>query len=352
MEDGIVVSESVERDFCESALQIKISDSDAALIADTLVESDLRGVYSHGIQIMPRYIRGLSDGINPRPTITKIVDAGALVTLDGGGGMGQIVSFEGMNIAIERARVHGIGSVTVRNSNHMGALSYYGAMAAKEGMIGMCFSNAPAIMAPWGGITETLGNNPACFSVPAGKSYPIILDMAVSTAARNKVRVAAAKGEKLPAGWALDKEGQPTTDPDVALAGLLAPMAQAKGFGLAVVIESLTSILGGGLIGKDVPRDTLFSIDVFKPVHVSHYFQAIDVSKLMDLDEFKSRVDELSDQVHETEMASNTDAVYMPGEIEFLTKEDRKKNGIPISSAVLSTLDRIADEIGISKLPR
>ena len=353
---GIIVSVDVERGFCEAALgTTNMPNSDTVLVADTLVESDLRGVYSHGIQIMPRYIRGLAQGLNPSPNITTVVDAGALVTLDGDGGMGQVVSCKAMELAIERAKQHGIAVVTVRNSSHMGALSYYGMMAINEGMIGICSTNGPAIMAPWGGLTETLGNNPICFGIPAGRSHPIILDMAVSTAARNKIRVAAAKGDRLPVGWALDRQGRPTSDPEEALLGLVAPMSEAKGFGLAVSLEAITAVLSGGLIGKEIPRDTIIapdSVDVFRPTYVSHYFQAIDVSRLMNLEELKSRVDTLADQIHDSELGTGTDAVYMPGEIEFITRERRLETGIPISGAVLKNLDRIASEVGVNPLPR
>lgn len=350
---GIVVSADAERRFCEGALgTASMPDAGAALVADTLVDADLRGVYSHGIQALPRYVRGLSQGINPRPTVSAVVDAGSLVVLDGDGGMGQVVSVEAMRLAIDRAREHGIAAVSVRNSSHLGALAYYGMMAADQDMIGFCTTNAVAIMAPWGGLTETLGNNPVCYAIPAEGAYPILLDMAVSTAARSKIRVAATQGDRIPLGWALDREGRPTEDAEEALQGLIAPMSGAKGFGMAVVMEAITGVLSGGLVGKDVPRDTLFSTDVFLPTYVSHYFQAIDVKRLMPVQELKARVDHLANQVHESKLASGTEAVYMPGEIEFMTKERRLKEGIPISAGVLRNLDKIAEEVGIELLPR
>lgn len=353
--DTVVVQPDAERLFCETALNaaaLTPADADAATVADALLEADLRGVYSHGIQILPRYVRGLKEGINPSPNIKTIVDAGALALLDGDNGMGQIVSVKAMNMAIDRALQHGIAAVGVRNSNHHGALAYYGMMAVEQDMVGICSTNGPAVMAPWGGVTETLSNNPICFAIPAGDSYPIVLDMAVSMAARNKIRVAAARGEKIPLGWGLDRQGQPTDDPQKALDGLLAPMAEAKGFGLAAVLEGLTSILSGGPVAKEVPRDTLFSTDVLHPTRASHYFQAIDVGRLAPIAEFKARVDDLARQVHESDLAKDTEAVFMPGEIEFMTRERRLKEGIPIFAAVVQSLDRLAEEISIEPLPR
>ena len=351
--NGIVVTVDEEKRFCEAALRTAdVPAEDAALIADTLVQADLRGVYSHGIQVLHRYVRGLKHGINPRPDVTTVVDAGALAVLDGDCGMGQVVSVQAMELAIAKAGQHGIAAVAVRNSNHMGALAYYGMMAVDRGMIGVCTTNALAIMAPWGGLTETLGNNPICMAMPAGRTYPILLDMAVSTAARSKIRVAASQGTKIPLGWALDREGQPTEDPEEGLKGLVAPMSGAKGFGLAVAMEALTAVLTGGLMGKEVPRDALASTEIFYPMRVSHYFQAIDVKHLLPLEEYKARVDQLADQVHESELASGTDAVYMPGELEFKTKERRLKEGIPIPPDVLSNMDRLAQEISVDPLPR
>ena len=351
--DNVILQADAERRFCERAFETaSISANDAEVIADTLVEADLRGVYSHGIQILPRYVRGLQNGINPSPNIETVVDAGSLVVLDGDCGMGQVVSATAMQMAIDKAGEHGVSVVTVRNSNHLGALAYYGMMAVEQDMIGICSTNAAAIMAPWGGRTETLGNNPLCVAIPSGRSYPIVLDMASSTAARNKIRVAATKGEKIPLGWGLDQEGQPTDDPEEALKGLVAPMAGAKGFGLAAVAEVLTAVVSGGLIGKEVPRDAITSPDVFHPTRVSHYFQVIDVERLLPVEEFKSRVDDLARQVHESRLAKGVEAVYMPGEIEFKTRERRLEEGIPTASAVVGNLDRLAEEISIEPLSR
>ncbi len=352
-EQDIIVTADAHRAFSERAfLAVSVPKLDAAVIADSLLEADLRGVYSHGIQLLHRYVRGLRNGINPTSEVTTVADAGGLVVLDGGGGMGQIVAVRAMSLAIDRARSHGAATVVVRSSNHLGALAYYGMMAVDQGMIGVCSTSGPAVMAPWGGVTETLGNNPFCVAAPAGETYPVVLDMATSTAARNKIRVAAAKGESLPPDWALDRQGRPTTDAEEALLGLVAPMAGAKGFGLTVALEVLSSVLSGGLIGKEVPRDALASSDVFYPVRASHYFHAVDVGKVMPLDEFTARVDSLARQVHESDLAEGTDAVYMPGEIEFLTRERRLAEGIPISPAVMATIDRVAAEISVQTIER
>ncbi len=352
-DEGVVVAPEVERRFCQSALvAVSVPPADAAIIADTLVEADLRGVSSHGVLLLPRYVRGLQKGINPRPRAFTVAEAGSMAILDADNGMGHPISVRAMTMAIEKARQHGIGMVAVRNSNHLGALAYYAMMAVEQGMIALCSTNAAALMAPVGGVTETIGNNPICIAVPAGKAYPIVLDMATSATARNKIRAAAAKGEKIPTDWALDRHGRPTDDPNEALKGLLAPMAGVKGFGLAVALEALTACLAGGLIGKEIPRDALASPDTYYPTWVSHYFQAVDVGQLVPLNEYKARVDRLVQQVHQSELAPGSRGVFLPGEIEFLTRERRLREGIPIPASILASLDKVAAEIAIEPLPR
>tara|TARA_B100001750_G_C15465966_1_gene577044 strand:+ start:250 stop:1317 length:1068 start_codon:yes stop_codon:yes gene_type:complete len=349
-QETIIKSDKIKSFAIEALKSTSMSDEDAKTIADTLVESDLKGVYSHGIQLLPRYVRGLENGINPKPDIKIITDSGTIATLDGDCGMGQVVSVTAMKLAIKKAKKHGTGIVVARNSNHLGALAYYGMMAASENMISMCTTNAAAIMAPWGGTTETLGNNPICWTIPGDDTNLIMLDMAVSTAARNKIRVAAAKGEQLPRDWAFDKDGQPTQDPQKALDGLIAPMAGPKGFGLAVIMEILSGVLAQGLIGKELPRDAITSTDIFYPTKTSHYFHVIDISKFCAVETFKQRVKELSAQIHESNLAKGTSQIFMPGEIEFQTRAKRLNEGIPISKAVLINLEKLAKELNLSGL--
>ena len=346
----IIKSDNIKFFAIEALKSTSMSEEDAKIIADTLVESELKGVYSHGIQLLPRYVRGLKNGINPKPNIKITNDSGPIATLDGDCGMGQIVSVEAMKLAIKKAKMYGTGIVVARNSNHLGALAYYGMMAASENMISMCTTNAASIMAPWGGTTETLGNNPICWTIPGDENNLVLLDMAVSTAARNKIRVAAAKGEQLPPNWAFDKDGQPTQDPQKALDGLIAPMAGPKGFGLAVIMEILSGVLSEGLIGKELPRDAISSTDIFYPTHTSHYFHVIDVSRFCPIDTFKQRIKELSKQIHESHLAKGTSQIFMPGEIEFKTRIKRLKAGIPISETVLINLERLAKELNLSGL--
>ena len=171
--NGVTVNADVEREFSEAALLVAgMPAADAELVAHTLVEADLRGVYSHGIQLLHRYVRGFGKGLNPNPDVRTVVDAGALAVLDGDCGMGQVASHKAMELAIEKAEEHGIAAVGVRNSNHHGALAYWGMMAVDRGMIGVVTTNGPAIMAPWGGVTETLSNNPVCYAIPAGERIP------------------------------------------------------------------------------------------------------------------------------------------------------------------------------------
>lgn len=345
----MVLQAEALRRFCTAAFrQALMWEEDAALLAETLVEADLRGVHSHGVMLLPRYVRGLKvGGVNPRPEVKVVVETAAVALVDGDNGMGQMASVKAMELAIEKARRLGVGAVGVRNSNHFGAAAYYAMLALPHDMVGFATTNAPAVMAPWGGVTPTVGNNPFAYAMPAGRERPLVLDMACSTSARGKIRLAAQKGERIPLGWALTKEGEPTEDPHEALAGLLAPVGGYKGYGLAVIIEALAGVLTGALFARDIPRAGLESSEVFYPYHVGHFFGALDIGCFLSIAEYKARMDRLIGQIRSTALAKGVDRVYLPGEIEFEHHERRLREGIPTSYAVVRELKRLAEELGL-----
>jgi LDH2 family malate/lactate/ureidoglycolate dehydrogenase len=320
-------------------------ETGARITADSLVDADLRGTHSHGVIQLPGYLdRLMAGGINPRPTLRAVADTPSLAILDGDGGMGQVVSHQAMTLAISKGKQTGAGFVGVRNSEHFGACSYWSAMAVAADMIGICSTNGVSCMPPFGGITGTIGNNPIAIAAPAGREYPVIIDIATSVVAQGKMRVAAARGEKIPRDWAITLDGEPTDDPLEGLKGLVLPVAGYKGFGLAVAFEVLTAVLTGAPFAKQVPLDP----GPAEPLRIGHFFQAIDIAPLIPVPEFKSRMDELVRQIKESKLAKGVRRIYAPGEIEEETKAIRLRSGIPLAHPVIYDLKSVASRLGVT----
>src|SRR5581483_11305507 len=230
-----------------------MSRPDAGLLADSLVAADLRGVNSHGVLRVPEYVKKLREGgVDPRGRPSVARDAGACVVVDGGNAMGQVAADFAMKLAVERADAYGIAAVAVRGSNHCGAMAYYAMQALPRDIIGWATTNALPTMAPWGGAERLLGINPLGIAIPAGEERPIVYDAAFSGSAHGKVRVYAQKGLPIPAGWALDRDGNPTTDALAAIDGLLVPIGGFKGAGLAMVMGVFSSMLSGAAYGTEL----------------------------------------------------------------------------------------------------
>jgi len=317
-----------------------IPASEAALMGESLVDADLRGVHSHGTRWVLRYARWLQGGANKNPNITAIRDDGPTAALDGDRGLGHVVSAFAMRMAINKAKEHGTGVVTVRNSNHCGAMAYYTGMAADAGCIGFATSTAGILMAPSGGRDKLIGVNPASWGFPTSRGWNLDLDMAPSIVAGSKIDMAKIRGEKIPLGLALDKDGNPTDDPTKALEGVLLPVGGIKGYALAVVFDVLSGVLSGGRFGKGLGMEG-----------GSQIFQAIDVEKFMPLDEFKGRMELLIAQIKGSALVPGSKGVFLPGEIEYMNKQERLKNGILLEVTTLDDIETIAAELGIADRP-
>src|ERR1700736_2700279 len=226
---------------------------DALLAADTLVQADLWGHQSHGLMRLPWYVARLRAGTaRPVASPERIVDVGAVGVIDGHDGMGQVVTAEAARDVIRRAKAHGIGAVAVRNSNHFGTAMYYTLMAPPEGCIMFLSTNASPAMAPWGGRQKGVGNNPWSWAAPAGRHAPMVLDIANTSVARGKIYLARQNGVPIPPGWAINAQGEPTTDPAEALSGIIQPMAGHKGYAISVLMDVLSGVLTGSEFGPDV----------------------------------------------------------------------------------------------------
>lgn len=344
-DETLVAPERLRRLCFEAARALEVADEDAAILADNLVEADLRGVHTHGSSLMLGYSRRLrSGGTKPHGNLTVLSEGPAVATVDGNAGIGQVVAHRAMQLAIAKARESGIGAVSVRNSNHFGAAASY-AMLALPDSIGFATTNAGVRVPPVGGTSAVVGNNPLSYAIPAGSEKPIVLDMAQSVVAAGKLGMALRKGETIPEGWALDTEGNPTRDPQAGLAGLLLPIGGPKGFGLALAMDALSGALSGGNVGLDLsgprPDD--------RPFGVCHYFMAIDIARFVPLDAFKARIDRLIRDTKAARKAPGVAEIFLPGEIEFNLKERRRREGIPLLTSLARDLEGLATELGLSE---
>ena len=309
---------------------------DASVVADSLVQADLRGVSSHGVVRVPSYVAGLRDGsINARPSLGVVVDSGSRAVVDGDNGMGQVAAQRATDLAIGLARQYGIGAVGLRRSRHCGAMAYWANQALAADCIGIATTNAGLNMAPSGGRDKIVGNNPVAIAVPTNQSWPFVLDMATSVVAGGKLDVAAIRGEKIPLDWATDAEGRPTDDPAVGRKGLLLPVGGPKGYGLALILDVLSGVLTGARFGGGLG-----------PPGSGQFFMAIQVEGLMPVGEFKDRMGQVIDQLHESAHAPGNSRIYVPGEIEAEKSSLRLTEGIPLENSIVDTLNRLLVEVG------
>ncbi len=323
---------------------VGVPPEQAQMIAEVVVEGDLRGVESHGVLRLPAYVHRVQKGIMRAVTQLKtILERPATLLLDAGGGFGQVAGVHAMERAIEKAQRNGVGMTAVRNANHFGVAAYYAMRALPHRMIGIVASNAAPSMAAWGGAAPVLGTNPICIAIPTGMEVDIILDMASSQVARGKIRLAAAKNESIPLGWALDAEGRPTQDPQAALKGTLVPMGGPKGYGLALVVD----VLAGVMTGADFSVRLTSVHDLSRPSSVGFVMQAVDISAFLPWEEFAERMRELVDAVRNSPRAPGVERIYLPGEIEWLKTQERRQSGIPVAASVLQELRSLADELGV-----
>jgi len=317
--------------------------ADAATVAEVLVEADLRGVDSHGSTRVAGYISMIRLGLlNPRPKVQVLRETESTAMVEGDQGFGIVVARQAMEMAIDKGRGAGIACVTARNVTHTGMVGFYPMMAAQRGLIGLSCNNGPTILPPYGGKTPTLATNPFSVAVPAGQEQPIVLDMATSIVAGGKLRLAGKKGASIPADWALDRHGVPTTDPHEAIFhGFLQWAGGYKGFGLATIVEVLGGVLSGGLFGRDVPAMKDFGKE---PLVTSGFYMTIDPEAFMPLDQFCARVDRLVRHIKTSETAGETKEILVAGQLEFRRKAERLRDGIPLTDVVARELEGLARE--------
>jgi LDH2 family malate/lactate/ureidoglycolate dehydrogenase len=317
---------------------VGVPESDAALLGHALVDADLRGVHSHGCRWVSVYARSIRNGgYNLHPNVTVVRDDGATCLLDGDQGLGHVLASRAMEQAIARAKEHGVGVVSLRNSQHIGALAYYTQMAADAGCLGYCTTNAGIGVVPPGGREKVIGLNPLSWAAPTRRPWSFNLDMATSVVAGSKLGIAIERGEKIPLGWAVDADGNPTDDPRKGQEGGILPVGGPKGYGLSVMLDIMAGVLSGGRFGKGLGMKGS-----------AQYFQALDIEHFQPLDEFTERMEALIDQIKGSALAPGSSGIFFPGEIEYNLKQDRLANGLPLDQFVRSELKREGEALGLS----
>ncbi|MBE3094038.1 MAG: Ldh family oxidoreductase, partial [Actinobacteria bacterium] len=298
---------------------------------------------THGTYLLIPMFQRVKAGMLNLPTqITLVKENNATSIIDGGNGLGQLAARKAMCISIEKAKKYGIALTLVRNTNNISFLGYYSNFAAQEGMIGFVGCNAASSMAPWGSSEAFLGANPISISIPAKNKKSIVMDMSSSVVARGKIRKASRNKEEIPLGWAIDKEGNPTTDPNEALKGTLLPIAGPKGSALAIIVDIIAGVLSGSRFGLEVK--TFHELE--GATGVGAFCMAIDIKKFYDLDCFCSMVDSYICSIKNLKKVKNVSEVYLPGELEFISEQKSRKEGIKLDSKITESLNDILEKLG------
>lgn len=324
-----------------------MNDADGTLLAESLVHADLRGIHSHGVLRVPDYVGKLTrEGVDPRGKPAVVRERGAIAVIDGGNSMGQIGGAFAMRHVLERAATTGVAAAALRNTNHCGAMDWYACMALPRDMIGIAMTEAIPTMAPLGGADKIIGINPLGVAIPGGDEGPLVLDIAFGATAHGKMRIYHQKGYALPEGWALDVDGVPTTDTAKALVGLIRPIGEHKGVGLALVTGILSSLLGGSGYGLEIGNMK----DGANAGRDGQFFLALDVEAFEDVARFKSRVDGIVRGIHGARRAPGVDRLYVPGEMEAEFSARYGREGIPLNDQTLGDIRAAAQARGV-RLP-
>jgi LDH2 family malate/lactate/ureidoglycolate dehydrogenase len=336
--------EPLRRFVTEVYAKAGMPQGDAALIADSLVQADLWGHQSHGVLRTGWYLARLRSGVMKAVTEPEfVVDGGAIAVIDGRDGVGQVLAKHATEEAIQRAKAHGVAAVAVRDSNHFGTCMYWTRMAAMQDCVMMLATNGGPAIAPWGGKKKLLGTNPWSVAAPAGRHPPFLMDMANTGVARGKIYLARQRHEQIPIGWALTAEGEPTTDPQAAIDGIILPMAGHKGYAIASMVDILSGVLSGSsfLSAVNGPYKT------DKKSGAGHFFVAIDIARLQPVAEFGERMERFIGEIKATPLAQGVDEIFYPGEMEARSDARLREKGIELPQDTIDDLARIGRELSI-----
>jgi L-2-hydroxycarboxylate dehydrogenase (NAD+) len=333
----------------EAFEKVGLPAEDAAAVSDLMVRADLNGSDGHGVFRLPSYVRRIrAGGTNIRPNIRIAAERDATALVDGDNGMGHLVMRFAAETAIAKAKSTGVAWVGARMSNHAGPASLYASMMLQHDMIGVYLAVGNANhLPPWGGAEMLLSTNPVAVAVPTLAEPPVILDMATTVAAYGKIKTAAQRGESIPEGWMIDRQGQPLTDPTRADEGFLLPIGGYKGYALSLVFGLLAGTLNGAAMGRSTVD---FNKDDTTPTNTGQAIMAISVEAFGDVSTFKRNVDEVVRTMRGAKRLPGVDRVWLPGEQSYLKRQDRSHNGIPMPPPLRKTLDALADDLGIERI--
>lgn len=345
----------------EVFIRLGTPHDDATVCADVMITSDLHGIESHGIgRLKYYYDRILSGQHNVHTDIRIIRDIASTAVVDGNHGLGMVIAKRAMQMCIDKARVHGMGCVAVRNSTHFGIAGYYPMMAVEQGMIGLTVTNARPSMSPTFGVEPLLGTNPIAFGAPTDEPFPFLFDAATPIAQRGKIEVLARTGEEIPAGWVIDSEGQPVTNPASAIESFgtgqasFLPLGGSgeiwsghKGYGLGTMVEILSASLQTGSFLMDLSG--LDDLGVPRPFRVGHFFMAINIENFTDLEVFKRTTGSILRQLRNSKKEPGQPRIYTAGEKEYERETEVRSNGIKIVPNLQDDIIFLRNKLGLTE---
>lgn len=336
--------------YITTAMQaLELPDADAATVGHLMAQADLQGSDGHGVIRLPQYSRRiLAGGVNVKPNIQVVQERAAMALIDGDNGMGHLVMQQATELAIQKARTCGIAWVGSRFSNHAGPASLYARMPLAHDMLGLYFAVGNANhLPPWGGLDMLLSTNPIAVAIPTAEEAPIVLDMATTVAAYGKVKAKAQRGEMMPEGWMIDRQGQPLLDPKRSEEGFLMPIGGYKGYGLSLVVGILAGTLNGAAMGRSVID---FNHDDHSVTNTGQAIAVIDPAAFGDVGEFKARVDQLVRELRGSERMPGVERIWLPGEQSEAKRTAYARDGIPIAPALLTQLNTVSAQLKVPDL--
>lgn len=355
MADFTEVKVNALRKYTEDVFKaLGVPDEDAEITTDVLLAANRRGINSHGVARLKRYVGYIKDGkMNPKTELTILKDTPVSIAASANNGIGQVAGYKVMNMVIDKAKKAGMCFGTVKDSNHYGIAGYYSMMALKNDLIGLSVTNSAPLVLPTFGKQVILGTNPLSIAAPTKSERPFVLDMATSTVPRGKLEVYNRAGKPIPDAWATDEKGHPTTDAAAVLENLLGrkgggllplgggteELGSHKGYGLSAMVDILSGVLSGGAFGSNVYANK-------QAAGVCHFFGAIDPEIFSSKDEFKANMDKFIDTLKNSDKAEGKDRIYIAGEKEF-ENEDKQQETVSISNKVVENLKEIGKEAGV-----
>jgi LDH2 family malate/lactate/ureidoglycolate dehydrogenase len=328
------------------AVHSGVSSADAEIFARALVDADVQGTSTHGVSRLNIYLKRIQLGlINPAVELKIDRNHGSVLALDAGNGLGQVQAMKALDLLIPLARQNGLASATIRNSQHFGALSYYCNRAAEQGMILLAMTNCEPAMSPTGGYAPFFGTNPIAASFPTSLGFPVKIDLATSIVARGNIIAASKKKQPIPEGWALDRNGQPTTDAGEALLGTVQTMAGHKGYALALMVEILSGVLSGAAVGSDI--GSMYK-NLDRKQDVGHFFCLFDISAFTDPATYFERIDSTVERLKNSARREGVDEILIPGERSSRTAARSESEGVSLGEETVAELRSWCEQFGIA----